>query len=367
MPNPFAVDQLDGAIDALLARGESTPAAKDPEFRGLLAVAAALETLPNPDFKLRLKADLLEAAQAVTDSAHGDSMRQARIFAKKGKAFATTQPDILATLFGTGYDAYPVHRGSFMTSALAHTAALALIVTVGIFAAHRNDQAPRVSSVVVTDISPYLLPAAPDRAGGGGGGGDHDDMQASQGNPPRFAREQITPPAIVVRNESPKLTAEPTVVAPPSLSFPQTQMGDPLSRVLGPASNGTGNGGGIGEGSYGGVGSGRGPGVGPGTAGGIGGGPYRVGLGVSAPRAIYDPEPEYSDEARRAKYQGVVVLRVVVGSDGRPENIRVAQTLGMGLDQKAIDAVRQWRFEPGRKDGQPVAVLVDIQVNFRLY
>ena len=126
MPNPFAVDQLDEAIDALLARGESTPAAKDPEFRGLLAVAAALETLPNPDFKLRLKADLLEAAQTVTDSAHGDSMRQARIFAKKGKAFATTRPDILPTLFRTGYGAYPVHRGSFMTSALAQEEELVL-------------------------------------------------------------------------------------------------------------------------------------------------------------------------------------------------------------------------------------------------
>jgi periplasmic protein TonB len=88
---------------------------------------------------------------------------------------------------------------------------------------------------------------------------------------------------------------------------------------------------------------------------------------VSAPLVLLDPEPEYSDEARKQKYQGTVVLRVVVGEDGRPRDVRVAQSLGLGLDEKAIEAVRQWRFEPGRLNGRPVAVLVHIQVNFRLY
>jgi TonB family protein len=242
-----------------------------------------------------------------------------------------------------------------------------LLITVGILAGQRAKDVPRVSSVLVTEISPYILPDAADRAGGGGGGGDHSILQASKGNPPRFAREQLTPPAIAVQNEAAKLTAEPTVVGPPELSFPQTQMGDPLAGVLGPASSGTGRGGGIGSGAEGGVGAGRGAGVGPGFGGGIGGGPYRVGHGVSAPRAIYDPEPDYSDEARRAKYQGMVVLRVVVGSDGRPQDVRVARTLGMGLDEKAMEAVRQWRFEPGYRDGRAVPVVVDVQVNFRLY
>jgi TonB family protein len=112
---------------------------------------------------------------------------------------------------------------------------------------------------------------------------------------------------------------------------------------------------------------GEGPGVGAGRGGGFGNGPYRVGGEVSAPHAIYDPEPEYSEEARKAKYQGVVVLQVVIGADGRPRDIRVARTLGMGLDQKAIGAVRQWRFEPALKGSQPVAVVVNIEVNFRLY
>jgi TonB family protein len=144
-------------------------------------------------------------------------------------------------------------------------------------------------------------------------------------------------------------------------------MGDPMSKVLGPPSNGTGSGGGIGSGEGGGVGSGSGPGVGPGYGGGIGGGAYRVGGGVSAPRVLFSPDPEYSEEARKAKYQGTVVLWVVVGPDGRPRDIRVQRTLGLGLDEKAVEAVRQWKFDPARKNGQPVAVQINVEVNFRLY
>jgi len=94
---------------------------------------------------------------------------------------------------------------------------------------------------------------------------------------------------------------------------------------------------------------------------------FRVGGGVSAPRAIYAPDPQYSDEARKAKYQGTVVLWVVVGPEGRPRDIRVSRSLGMGLVEKAIEAVRQWKFEPALKDGHPVAVQVNIEVDFRLY
>jgi len=115
------------------------------------------------------------------------------------------------------------------------------------------------------------------------------------------------------------------------------------------------------------VGSGRGPGVGPGQGGGIGGGIYRVGGGVSAPRTLFSPDPEYSEEARRAKFQGTVVLWLIVGADGTPRDMRVVRSVGMGLDEKALDAVRTWRFEPARKDGQPVAVQINVEVSFRLY
>lgn len=99
----------------------------------------------------------------------------------------------------------------------------------------------------------------------------------------------------------------------------------------------------------------------------MGGGVYRVGGGVSAPRAIYDPDPEYSDEARKAKCQGTVLLWLIVGPDGKPRDIRVQQSLGMGLDERAVEAVRKWKFEPAMKDGRPVAVQVNVEISFRLF
>jgi len=100
---------------------------------------------------------------------------------------------------------------------------------------------------------------------------------------------------------------------------------------------------------------------------GYGGGAYRVGGGVSAPKALYAPDPEYSEEARKAKYQGTVVLWLVVDANGRPQQIRIQRALGMGLDEKAIEAVKMWKFEPARKDGQPVPVMINVNVTFRLY
>jgi periplasmic protein TonB len=275
-------------------------------------------------------------------------------------------PDILPTLFGAGYGTYAVQHRTFAYSFALHIVGLGAILLSGLFVVSHPQQVKQVVSLV-TDISPYVLPPSKTEAGGGGGGGDRDKLEASKGAAPKFAREQFTPPAVVLRNPDPKLPMEPTVVGPPEVKLAQLpNVGDPLSSVLTP-SNGTGSGGGIGSGSGGGVGSGRGPGVGPGWGGGIGGGPYRVGGGVSAPRVIYQPDPEYSEEARKSKYQGVVVLWCVVGPDGRVHDVRVQRSLGLGLDEKAIEAVKTWKFEPARKDGQPVAVQINVEVNFRLY
>ena len=107
--------------------------------------------------------------------------------------------------------------------------------------------------------------------------------------------------------------------------------------------------------------------AGPGMGGGVGGGVFRVGDGVSAPSVLFRVDPEYSEEARKAKYQGTVVLWLVVSPEGKPQQIQVQRSLGMGLDEKAIEAVRQWRFEPAKKDGHPVPVMINVEVNFRLY
>ncbi len=95
--------------------------------------------------------------------------------------------------------------------------------------------------------------------------------------------------------------------------------------------------------------------------------PLKVGGDVTAPRVIYQPDPEYSERARKAGRQGSCVLRLIVGTDGKPYDISEVRTVGMGLDEKAIEAVRRWVFEPARRAGKPVAVQIDVEVSFRLY
>ena len=275
--------------------------------------------------------------------------------------------NVLPTLFGEGYGVYRTRPSAFVFSFSLNIAVALILAFSGHWVVQHREQIRRQVVGIVTDVSPYVLPPSHTESGGGGGGGERDKLAASKGALPKQSREQITPPAVIVRNENPKLAVDPTVVAPQiqlSLSGP---LGDPLSKILGPASSGTGSGGGIGSGSGGGVGSGRGPGVGPGEGGGIGGGIYKVGGGVSAPRAIYQPDPEYSEEARKAKYQGTVVLWMIVGPDGRARDIRIQRSVGMGLDEKAIEAVKTWKFEPARKDGHAVAVQINVEVSFRLY
>jgi TonB family protein len=132
-------------------------------------------------------------------------------------------------------------------------------------------------------------------------------------------------------------------------------------------SDGTGSGSGMGNGNGGGIGSGNGRGIGPGSIAGIGDGVFRVGGGVSAPRVIKEVEPEFSEEARKAKYTGTVLVRVVIGPDGNVRSASVLSPVGMGLDEKAVEAAKQWKFDPARKDGRPVSVYAQIEVNFQLY
>lgn len=363
MASTLLAHQLDDAIERMIAEPVYSSRLIEHELGELLEVAAQLRLLPDPEFKATLKAKLLGHCIATPVVPRFD------VSEPLPRARRDAQLDgILPTLFGTGDGTYAVHRGNFAISAAIHMLLIAVVAIGGIWMTKQPQITSHATSVLVTDIGAYALPASVEKSAGGGGGGDRDKLSESNGSLPRFAREQITPPTVVVRNEQPKLPEEPTVVGPPELTVPpNSEIGNPLSAIVGPPSNGTGAGGGIGTGTGGGIGSGYGPGFGPGYGGGVGGGVYRVGGGVSAPRPIYEPDPEYSEEARRAKYQGTVLLWVIVGADGKPRDIRVQRTLGLGLDQKAIAAVQQWRFEPSMKDGHPVAVQVNIEVTFRLY
>lgn len=274
--------------------------------------------------------------------------------------------DVMPTLFGDGYGLYEVRKESFVFSFVLNTAVLALLIWAGSWTATHVPQIKQVTGMAV-DISPYVMSPSDKPVGGGGGGGSHDVNPASKGNLPKLSKTQIAPPTVLPA-ESPKLAVAASVVIPPEIKLPTGgQMGDPLSKALGPLSNGTGTGGGIGSGRGGGVGSGTGSGVGAGHGGGIGGGAYRVGGGVRAPRPIYRSEPEFSEEARKNKFQGTVLVRIVVGVDGKAHDAIVIRSLGMGLDEKAVEAAKLWRFEPGTKDGVPVPVEVTLEVNFHLY
>jgi protein TonB len=211
-----------------------------------------------------------------------------------------------------------------------------------------------------TDVSMIHLPPALKKAGGGGGA--HEMAPASRGRAPQFAKQQFAVP-ISHPVEHPQIAMTPTLLGNPALRPPDVNAptwGDPLSKVLGD-SMGNGNGTGIGNGNGGGLGNGYENGMGGGyPTGGLG--------GYGMPKCVYCPEAQFSDEAVKAKYQGVVYVSAIVGLDGRATDIRVVKSLGLGLDENAVAAVKTWRFTPAiGPDGKPSAVRADIEVEFRLY
>jgi len=347
-------DELDRLVDRLVTSGgipsqaelERGTLEEQDGLGGLLAIASDLEVLPNPEFRARLKAELMdEVAFSVSP--------ESRIEQLAGAVVAT---EILPTLGGKSFGIFSADHRSFLVSFISH-AALVLLIASGIWVG----AGPVMKKHYVS--SELTFPVG---GQGGGGSGDHSLLPATKGTPPKFADRQTSPPVIVVRNPDPKLAARPTLVGPPDLKLPQSnQIGDLMSSNIVLPSNGTGSGGAAGDGAGTGLGGGSGLGYGPGFDRGAGGGV--PGGRVTAPRAIYDPEPEYSDEARRVKHEGTVLLSLIVDQQGRARNVRIVRALGMGLDEKAVEAVKKWKFAPGTKDGYPVAVQVNVEVNFRLY
>jgi TonB family protein len=356
MNNHSIYDELDQAIDQVLASPSqaaiASPAAQEADVRELAELASELRDLPRENFKSRLMLELEWAAagRAVTaDAAQKNSGRN----------------EVLPSLLGKRWIGYPVRRSNFALSAALHAL---MVLAIGAGFVMVKNMPPRVdrSEGVSIKLEPYFPPIGTKQSHGGGSGGAAEKILASKGAAPRAAREQLTPP-ILLPNPSRKLIAEATVIAPPDTRLPRTRLiGDPLSDLARP-SNGPGIGGGMGGDTGGGVGAKSGFGRGFGSEAGCCDGVYTPGNGVSMPRAIYAPEPEFSEEARRIKLQGEVTLLATIGVDGRPRNLIVERSLGMGLDEKALEAVRTWRFEPAKKDGHPVAVKMNIIVNFHLY
>jgi TonB family protein len=221
------------------------------------------------------------------------------------------------------------------------------------------------------DIGEYNAPKAEKLAGGGGGGGDRSPVVANKGKLPEKVKDPITPvqPQTFEKPllpEPPAINVQKDIQLPDNPDMPMVGMHESANVKL--ASAGIGSGSGMGTGSGGGLGSGSGNGYGPGSGGNTGGGLYQIGGRVSAPVVIHSVEAEFSDEARRAKYQGVCLISLIVDAQGNPQNIRVVRALGMGLDEKAVEAIKQYKFKPAMKDGKtPVPVMITIEVDFRLY
>jgi protein TonB len=260
----------------------------------------------------------------------------------------------------------PVSFGTRSPKSWAISVTLQSAAVLLLFTAATSKVAPQKAVRLVTLFDPQIASyrtKAPARSGGG----DHSPLRASKGALPKASPRPFTPPSAVMNNVHPILAMEPSIAAPLDVALPRVDMsqyGDPLERI-GPPSNGRGSNGGIGEGDGGSVGRGQGEIYSPTDGGGVR--VWRVMPGrVSAPSLLYKVEPEYSEEARKAKYQGTVLLWIEVDASGKARNVRVVRSLGLGLDEKAIEAVGKWRFKPGYKDGKPVTVGATVEVNFRL-
>jgi protein TonB len=233
-------------------------------------------------------------------------------------------------------------------------------------------------------VTPALLPDQPNTniiwlsqpGPGGGGGGGGNRMK----DPPRQAempgKDKITVPVSKPpKMEMQEVKKEPDPVAQlnipaKSLAAAQDSLPGAIEAPPGPPtlSQGSGSGGGAGTGTGTGVGPGTGSGLGPGSGGGTGGGVYRPGNGVTLPRVLHEERPQYTSDAMRAKVQGTVLLECVVKPDGSVGDVQVIRSLDptFGLDQQAVIAARKWRFAPGTRLGEPVPVLITIELTFTL-
>jgi TonB family protein len=259
--------------------------------------------------------------------------------------------------------------GSLGVSLLVHAAFIAL----AIFIANRPVVHQAATTLFPDSLNKDIVWLDVPGPGGGGGGGGNRSVE-----PPRKVemegKDKLTVPAV----KPPAMEMKKDEPTPPvqSLNIPAETMASANLAIAGvmegapptSQSQGSGSGGGAGTGTGTGIGPGSGSGLGPGWGGGSGGGAYRPGNGVDTPKLLREVKPQYTAQAMRAKIQGTVLLECVVQPDGSVGNIKVVRSLDstFGLDQEAIKAARQWQFAPGTRFGQPVPVLVTIEIAFTL-
>ena len=266
-----------------------------------------------------------------------------------------------------------------------------LLLLAALGASTPPDEAPQR-----IDPTRLVFLARPGPGGGGGGGGLKQPKPPARAQmktasalrspipPPKRVEtrkpdpERVTPPPPPVVQPvakpveppppAPRPAVTPQVVAPvvTASADPKDRAGVPTPTAPESESQGSGAGGGAGTGQGTGLGEGTGAGIGPGSGGGTGGGPYRPGSGITPPQLLHEVKPEFTDEARRSGVEGDVVLEIVVRRDGTVGEVKVLQGLGAGLDRRAIDAVKQWRFSAAKRFGTPVDVLVEVAVEFKL-
>jgi periplasmic protein TonB len=267
--------------------------------------------------------------------------------------------------------AYQRSRSSTVVSFFMHVVIIGFVLWLGL-RSHTKVLAPEATvthlnfTLYAPPPPPKILPVAK-VMGGGGGGGAHQLVEPTRGHLPTVVSKMPVLQPQMLRIDHPKLAAEPSEVVKMQDSSKLPNFGMSQSQQVSLASQGNGSGSGFGQGLGGGIGMGHGIGAGPGSGGGYGGGLMSVGGGVSAPVVIRSVEPEFTQEAREANFQGNVSIQLIVDAQGNPQDIRLVHHLGMGLEQRAIEAVRQYKFKPAMYQGHPVAVQIVIDVDFHLH
>jgi len=307
-----------------------------------------LRTVANPEMPARVRVQTRVRVREMTRTA--TSQKQDIGQPETARRAAVFAPEVFLAKMQPKRDAR-----STTYALLAHAAAILLVCWV--VSAHVRFAAPAEPMMTTELTAPP--PLALEKRTTGGGGGSNDHTPVAKGQPPKFAPVQITPPKIPVVTT--RVMPEPAIEAVTNLKMADTNMPN-----LGlPTSNSAGTS--LGEGKGTGVGSGNGPGLGSGFNGNLGGGIRHVGGDVSQPVLLNQIQPEFSEEARRTKTPGVVTVGLIVDAKGMPQNVHVARGVGMGLDEKAIEAVKQYRFKPAMENGKPVAVEMNVIVDFEIF